>query len=225
MRCSYGECAVQDRQCVRCALQLLQDATAAVHVQVPVVAALLVRLRPSLLRLLACRCRHCRDLLGELPVAHVAASCKSDEASTWLRLYASARMLDRLHWSQAAPHASKLTLISHTSHTSKHAAAATFQDSRSTPADAAALLARTGHTATAAGRFLVLIGGDLRDGPTPEVSDVAVLDLPNSRVTQPRLHGQQPPSLREHCAVLLQQQAGSALNQQVSRPLNAAGPC
>jgi hypothetical protein len=165
------------------------------------------------------RCRHCRDLLGELPVAHVAASCKSDQASTWLQLYASARMLDRLHWSQAAPHASKLTLTSHASHTSTHAAAAAAatmqQGSRSLPADAAALLARTGHTATAAGRFLVLVGGDLRDGPAQAASDVAVLDLPSSRVMQPALYGQHPPSLREHCTVLLQQQPGSALYRQV----------
>lgn len=151
-------------------------------------------------------------------MAHVAASCGSDQASTWLQLYSSARMLDRVHWSQATPHASKLTLISHTSHGSKRAvglAAAMKKDSLPIPTDAAALLARTGHTATAAGRSLVLIGGDLRDGPAPEALDVAVLDLPNSRIIQPSLHGHQPPSLREHCTVLLQQQPGSALNQHV----------
>jgi hypothetical protein len=87
--------------------------------------------------------------------------------------------------------------------------------------DAAALLTRTGHTATAAGSHLVLVGGDLRDraqiaAANAAALDAAVLDLPNRRVIKPALYGQQPPSLVEHCTVALAPQPGSALHKQVS---------
>jgi hypothetical protein len=144
-------------------------------------------------------------------VAHIAASCKADEASTWLRLYASARMLDRLHWSPACPAANSLQLDDHSSSRQSSAKLHLAPCAK----DAAALLARTGHTATAAGSHLVLIGGDMRDGPAPAMFDVAVLDLANSRVVRPMLYGQQPPSLREHCTVVLDPHPGTALHKQV----------
>jgi hypothetical protein len=164
-----------------------------------------------------CRIRHCRDLLGELVVAYVAASCRADQARTWLELYASAHVLDRLHWSPAAPAAGDLTLISHRPSAQQRHQQQQQQQQLVAPApDAAALLARTGHTATAVGSLLVVLGGDMRDGPAPTVSDILVVDLPSSRLIQPRLYGKQPQSLREHCTVLLCPQPGSALLEQVS---------
>lgn len=162
-----------------------------------------------------CRIRHCRDLLGELAVAYVAASCKADQARTWLELYASAHVLDRLHWSPAAPAAGDLALISHSPSAQQRHQQQQQQQLVVPAPDAAALLARTGHTATAVGSLLVVLGGDMRDGPAPAVSDVLVVDLPSSHLVQPRLHGKQPQSLREHCTVLLNPQAGSALLEQV----------
>jgi hypothetical protein len=162
-----------------------------------------------------CRLIYCKDLLGEVPVAHIAASCKADEASAWLRLYASARTLDRLHWSPACPAANRLQLADHSSSSSSRQASAKLQLAPCVK-DAAALLARTGHTATAAGSHLVLIGGDMRDGPMPAISDVAILDLASSRVVRPMLYGQQPPSLREHCTVVLDPHPGTALHKQVT---------
>lgn len=126
-----------------------------------------------------------------------------------MQLYTSARTLDRLHWSPAAPAASSLAIVDHSAHKQQQQ-------------DAAAVLARSGHTATAAGSHLVLVGGDLRDrAPAAAAAaaalDVAVLDLPNRRVIKPALYGQQPPSLVEHCTVALAPQPGTALHKQVGR--------
>lgn len=167
------------------------------------------------------RLGHCKELLGELPVAHIAAACKADQASMWLRVYASARMADRLHWSPATPAVSGLSL------SSTAACHSACSSSSSTGADPCrqwhvptqspdALLARTGHTATAVGTLLVLIGGELRDGPAAITADVAVLDLPGNRIIQPVLHGRQPPPLQHHCTARVCLQHGSALHEQVS---------
>lgn len=156
-------------------------------------------------------------MLGPPAVAHIAASCKADQARTWLQLYASARMLDRLHWSPAIPAARTLELVDNTS-SSSSGGADDLQAQRQLPLrnhDAAAVLARTGHTATAAGTHLVVVGGTMRDGPAPTALDIAVLDLPNSCIVKPAMYGQQPPALAEHCTAMLNPQPGSALYKQV----------
>lgn len=128
-------------------------------------------------------------------------------------------MLDRLHWSPSIPAASALKVVAdHSSdnNTQQQQQQQLLHQLLPSPvSDAASLLARTHHTATAASTHLVIIGGDVRDGPAPTAADVVVLDLPNRRVLQPRLHGKQPPSLRHHCTVLLKPRQDSVLFDQV----------
>lgn len=135
-------------------------------------------------------------------------------------------MLDRLHWSPAVPAARSLELIDNSSNSSS---AGDLQQGQQQLAlrsqDAAAVLARTGHTATAAGSYLVVVGGTTRDGPAPTALDVAVLDLPNSRIVKPALYGQQPPALVEHCTAVLNPQSGSTLYTQVSSRCKACPAC
>jgi len=129
-------------------------------------------------------------------------------------------MLDRLHWSAAAPAIKDVSVRSNSSEQE----VCSYPQQRVTQ-DAAALLARTGHTATACGRLMVLIGGDFRDGPALDALDVAVLELDQCRIVQPRLHGQQPPSLQHHCTVRLVLEEGNALREQVGRLMGISRPC
>lgn len=152
-------------------------------------------------------------------MSYVTAACKAEQASTWLQLYTSSRMLDRLHWSAAAPAIKDVSVCSYSNSSEQEAYRYPHQR---VVQDAAALLARTGHTATACGRLMVLIGGDFRDGPALDALDVAVLELDKCRIVQPRLHGQQPPSLQHHCTVRLVLEEGNALHEQVGRLMGVA---
>ncbi|KAF8058322.1 hypothetical protein HT031_005638 [Scenedesmus sp. PABB004] len=153
---------------------------------------------------------HCAALLGELPVAIVSrAGAAAARAGTWHRLYCSARTMDAAHWSPGAPAPSQLAW----------APGGAGACHASPPG---ALLARTGHTATPAGRLLVLVGGALRDGPAGASMNVAVLDVVSRRVGEPRMHGPAPPPRRHHCTVAVSLEPGSPLHAQLLGAVHAA---
>ena len=75
-----------------------------------------------------------------------------------------------------------------------------------------ACLARAGHTATAAGHLLVILGGSLRDASQRDTLDVLVIDLRTLSLVEPQLSGTPPKARQKHAAVLVAPPAeGTAL--------------
>jgi hypothetical protein len=158
---------------------------------------------------LLCRRNHCHKLLGPL-IQKVVESYLDEQrlkmlpAETpatdyWCKLYCAARIVDEVHWSPLLPDET-------------HQA-----DSSCQHAKGKHLLARCCHSATAAGSYIVLLGGIFRDG-SPSHLDVCVLDVVHGRIIQPQLLGEHlPPALSHMCQALISLHQGSVLHSLVSQ--------
>lgn len=158
---------------------------------------------------LLCRRNHCHNLLGPL-IPKVVEShldkqrlemlpAEAPAIDYWYKLYCAARIVDEVHWSPL--------LLDET-----HQANSSCQHAKGKH-----LLARCCHSATAAGSFIVLLGGNFRDGSSSHL-DVCVLDVVHGRIIQPQLLGEHlPPALSHMCMALITLLQGSVLHGMVSQ--------